>query len=113
MPSFSADVILYLRHTPLQACQILLNKFPSRLISFLNKIQHGHVDAMKALKVLKMEEKIQRPKDSFICNTLHSIRVRIIVRSNEEWQPYKGIVVSMTFDLKYPFPYRIQAWETA
>ena len=106
MPSFSADVILYLlhlRYTPLQACHLLLNKFSSSPISFLNKIQEGHVDAMKALKVLKMEEKVQRPKATFICNTLHSIRVRIIVRSNEEWQPYKGIVVSMTFGLKYPF----------
>ena len=115
MPSFSADVILYLlhlRYTPLQACHLLLNKFSSPLISFLNKIQEGHVDAMKALKVLKMEEKVQRPKATFICNTLHSIRVRIIVRSNEKWQPYKRIVVSMTFGLKYPFPYRIQAWKT-
>ena len=106
MPSFSADVILYLlhlRYTPLQACHLLPNKFPSPPISFLNKIQEGHVDAMKALKVLKMEEKVQRPKATFICNRLHSIRVRIFVRSNEEWQPYKGIVVSMTFGLKYPF----------
>ena len=115
MPSFSADVILYLlhlRHTPLQACHLLLNKFPSRPISFLNKIQDGHVDAMKSLKVLKMEEKVQRPKDIYICNTLPSIRVRIMFRSNEEWQPYKGIVVSMAFGLKYPFPYRIQTWKT-
>ena len=57
----------------------VLNKFPSPPISFLNKIQEGHVDAMKALKVLKTEEKVQRLKDTFICNTLHSIRVRIIV----------------------------------
>ena len=89
---------------------LLLNKFPSPPISSLNKIQEGHVDAMKALKVLKM--KVQRPKDTFICNTLHSIRDRIIVRTNEEGQSYKGIVVLMTFGLKYPIPYRIQAWKT-
>ena len=60
MPSFSADVILYLlhlRYMPLQACHLLLNKFPSPPISFLNKIQEGPVDAMKTLKVLKMNDK--------------------------------------------------------
>ena len=40
-----------------EACHLLLNKFPSPPISFLNKIQEEHVDAMKALKVLKMKDK--------------------------------------------------------
>ena len=87
--------LLHLRYTPLQACHLLLNKY------------HFWIKSKKG-----MEEKVQRPKDTFICNTLHSIRVRIIVRSNEEWHPYKEIVVSMTFGLKYPFPYRIQVWKT-
>ena len=91
-------------------CHLLLNKFPSPPISFLKKIQGGHVDALKALKVLKI--KVQRSKDTFICKTVHSIRVEIIVRTNEEGQPYKGIVVFVTFALKYPIPYRIQAWKT-
>ena len=60
MPSFSADVILYLlhlRYMPLQACHLLLNKFPSPPISFLNKIQEKHVHAMKVLTVLKMKDR--------------------------------------------------------
>ena len=50
-------ILLHLRYTPLQACHLLLNKFPSPPILFLNKIQEGHADAMKALKVLKMKDK--------------------------------------------------------
>ena len=41
----------------MSACHLLLNKFPSPQISFSKKIQEGHVDVMKALKVLKMKDK--------------------------------------------------------
>ena len=43
---------------------------------------------------------------------VHSIRMGKIVWTNEEGQPYKGTVAFMTFGLKYPIPYRIQAWKT-
>lgn len=58
---FSAYVIrypLYRIYTSLQACKLLLNKFPVPPIFFLNKIQEGNVDAMKSPNVLKIKQKI-------------------------------------------------------
>ena len=58
---FLVNVIIYpldLRHTSLRACHLLLNKCPLPPISFLNKMQEGDVDVVKAPKVLKMKNKI-------------------------------------------------------
>ena len=44
---------LHLRHTSLQVYKLLLEKFPMPSVSFLNKIEQGAVDSLKALKVFR------------------------------------------------------------
>ena len=53
---YSAEVIRYallLRHTSLQAYRLVREQFPLPSISLLNRIQHGGVDSIKALKLLR------------------------------------------------------------
>ena len=106
-PPFSSEMIRYallLRYTSLQLYKLLLEKFPLPSTSLLNKLQHGGVDAFKAVKVLRekgeiSDDVILMADEVYLqkCTQFHGGEY---IGADVEGNLYKGVVALMIQGLK-------------
>ena len=115
-PPYSVEMIrygLYLRHSSFQAYKQLLEIFPLRSISLLNKIQQGGVNSVKALKILRENGKISNDcilkVDEMYLEKGTQYHSGKYVGAEDEGNLYKGIVVFMIVRLKEWIRYIVQA----
>lgn len=115
-PPFSAELLryaLHLRYTSLQAYTQILERFPMPSISLLRKIQQGGIDSVKALKLLRENNRISfdciMMVDEMYLQKSTSYSGGSYVGADEDGNLYKGIVAFMIVGLKESIPYIIQA----
>ena len=115
-PPYSTQVIRYallLRYTSLQAYKLLLEKLPLPSISLLNKIQHGGIDAIKAVKCLLLKEEISKDVVLMVDEMYLSKEAQYsggeFIGADSNGDLYKGIVVFMICGLKKSVSFVVKA----
>ena len=115
-PPFSSALIRYallLRHTSAQAYRLLLEKFPLPSFSTLAKIQKGGVDALKAAKFLREQNKLSNDVvlmvDEMYLEKSCEYDGGNYIGADSDGKLYKGLVAFMIIGLKRNVPYVIRA----
>ena len=115
-PPYSVEMICYglhLRHTTFQAYKQLLKKFPLPSISLLNKIQQEGVNPIKAIKILRENDKVSNDcilmVDEMYLKKATQYHSGEYVGADDEGNLCKGIVAFMIVGLKESIPYTVQA----
>ena len=115
-PTYSASIIrwaLLLRHTSPQAYRMLLEKLPLPSFNLLKKIQHGGLDAVKAIQRLLKQRAVSQDSvllvDEMYLEKMEQYHSGKVTGADPDGELYKGIVAFMIVGIDKSIPYVVKS----